>query len=145
MAVTSKASTVWLGGLADGSGKVSVASSAFPSLDVSWKKRAEERLELHILQGGGGRLRTHATCFAMALSHGLGQAGHRPERLETSASVDFQPGQGITGIQLSVRGKVPGLDETGFKQAAEAAKSGCPVSQALAGVPSITLQAEFEG
>ena len=119
MAVTSKASTVWLGGLADGSGKVSVASSAFPSLDVSWKKRAEER------EGGTSPeeliAAAHATCFAMALSHGLGQAGHRPERLETSASVDFQPGQGITGIQLSVRGKVPGLDETGFKQAAEAA------------------------
>ena len=143
MAVTSKASTVWLGGLADGSGKVSVASGAFPGLDVSWKKRAEER------EGGTSPeeliAAAHATCFAMALSHGLGQAGHKPERLETSASVDFQPGQGITGIQLTVRGKVPGLDEAGFKQAAETAKGGCPVSQALAGVPSITLQAEFEG
>jgi lipoyl-dependent peroxiredoxin len=143
MAVTSKASTVWLGGLADGSGKVSVASGALPGFDVSWKKRAEER------EGGTSPeeliAAAHASCFAMALSHGLGQAGHKPERLETSASVDFQPGQGITGIQLTVRGKVPGLDETGFKQAAEAAKGGCPVSQALAGVPSITLQAEFEG
>ncbi|MDP9247842.1 MAG: OsmC family protein, partial [Candidatus Dormibacteraeota bacterium] len=67
------------------------------------------------------------------------QGGHAPERLQTSAHVGFQPGEGITGIRLSVRGRVPGLDQAGFKEAAEAAKATCPVSQALKGV-EITLE-----
>jgi len=79
----------------------------------------------------------------MALSFGLSQAGHAPERLDTSARVGFQPGDGITGIHLTVQGRVPGLDEEGFRQAAEAAKAGCPVSKALAAVP-ITLEASLE-
>ena len=139
MAVESRASVVWQGGLTDGSGTVTAASGAVPELPLSWARRAVDR------QGGTSPeeliAAAHAACFAMALSHGLGQAGHRPERLETSATVGFQPGEGITGIQLTVRGVVPGLDEQGFLQAAEAAKAGCPVSQALAGVPSITLEA----
>jgi lipoyl-dependent peroxiredoxin len=143
MAVESKATTIWQGGLADGSGVVSVASGAIPDLPVSWKKRAEER------EGGTSPEEliagAHAACFAMALSHGLGQAGTPPERLQTSAAVTFQPGQGITGIHLTVRGRVPGIDEQTFLRAAEAAKAGCPVSKALAGVPEITLEATFEG
>jgi osmotically inducible protein OsmC len=79
----------------------------------------------------------------MALSFGLGNAGHPPERLDTSARVGFQAGEGITGILLTVRGRVPGIDEAGFREAAEAAKAGCPVSKALAGVP-ITLDAALE-
>ncbi len=71
-------------------------------------------------------------------SSGLTKAGHPPTTLNTRAEVDFQPGEGITGIRLRVSGDVPGLDADGFREAAEAAKVGCPVSKALAAVP-ITL------
>jgi lipoyl-dependent peroxiredoxin len=84
----------------------------------------------------------HAGCFAMALSSGLDKAGHPPERLETSANVSFQAGEGITGIHLTVRGTVPGIDASGFSDAAEEAKANCPVSKALAGVP-MTLEASL--
>jgi lipoyl-dependent peroxiredoxin len=139
MAVDSKASAVWEGGLIDGSGSVTPASGAFPELPISWKKRAEER------EGGTSPeeliAAAHASCFAMALSNGLGRAGHAPERLETSATVTFQPGEGITAIALTVRGRVPGIDAAAFQEAAENAKANCPVSKALAGVPSIGLDA----
>src|SRR5262247_476368 len=82
----------------------------------------------------------HAACFSMALSHGLAQAGTPPERLDTRADVTFQPGEGITGSHLTVRGRVPGLSQDDFVSAAETAKAGCPVSQALAGT-TITLDA----
>ena len=77
----------------------------------------------------------------MALSNGLAQEGHAPERLETSATVTFVPGTGITKSALTVTGTVPGLDEDAFREAAEQAKENCPVSKALAGVPEITLAA----
>jgi len=90
----------------------------------------------------------HASCFAMALSVGLTQAGNPPERLETSAAVTIdqvEGGFGITKIALTVRGKVPGLDADGFEQAAQGAKENCPVSKALAAVPEITLETSFDG
>jgi lipoyl-dependent peroxiredoxin len=77
----------------------------------------------------------------MALSHELAGAGTPPEELKTGATVTFQPGEGITRIALTARGRVPSLDENGFRAAAEAAKAGCPVSTALAAVPKITLDA----
>ncbi len=89
----------------------------------------------------------HASCFSMALSVGLSQAGNPPERLATSARVTIdqvEGGFGITKIELSVTGKVPGLDAAGFEQAAQGAKEGCPVSKALAAVPEITLETNFE-
>jgi osmotically inducible protein OsmC len=90
----------------------------------------------------------HASCFAMALSVGLTQAGNPPERLDTSAAVtidEVEGGFGITKIALTVRGKVPGLDADGFEQAAQGAKENCPVSKALAAVPEITLETSFDG
>src|SRR5204863_7797934 len=87
----------------------------------------------------------HATCFSMALSHGLAQEGHAAERLDTSATVTFQPGEGITRIALAVEGRVPGLDEAGFRTAAETAKESCPVSKALSGVPELTVDAKLAG
>jgi osmotically inducible protein OsmC len=90
----------------------------------------------------------HASCFAMALSVGLSQAGNPPERLETSAAVTIdqvEGGFGITKIALTVRGKVPGLDAAGFEQAAQGAKENCPVSKALGAVPEITLETSFDG
>jgi hypothetical protein len=85
----------------------------------------------------GGRL--HST---QAENH-LAQAGHKADRLTTSVSVGFQPGEGITGIQIRVRGKVPGLDDAGFKTAAQDAGQNCPVSKALAGT-TITVEAALE-
>ena len=90
----------------------------------------------------------HASCFAMALSVGLSQAGNPPERLETSAAVTIdqvEGGFGITKIALTVKGKVPGLDADGFEQAAQGAKENCPVSKALGAVPEITLETSFDG
>jgi osmotically inducible protein OsmC len=138
MAVESSASATWSGTLSDGQGSVKPASGAFAELPLTWRQRAESR------ESGTSPeeliAAAHAGCFAMALSFGLGNAGHPPERLDTSARVGFQAGEGITGILLTVRGRVPGIDEAGFREAAEAAKAGCPVSKALAGVP-ITLDA----
>ena len=84
------------------------------------------------------------SCFSMALSNVLAKAGNPPERLETSAVVTFVPGTGITKSALSVEATVPGLDADGFRAAAEDAKKNCPVSQALAGVPEITLDAQLD-
>ncbi|MEV5504947.1 OsmC family peroxiredoxin [Streptomyces orinoci] len=140
MATNRVAHTVWEGELLKGSGTVTFDSSGIPGQPVSWPSRAEQangKTSPEELIAGA-----HSSCFAMALSHGLTGAGTPPTRLETKAEVTFQPGEGITGIHLSVRGEVPGLDEAGFAAAAEEAKKNCPVSQALAGT-TITLTAEL--
>jgi osmotically inducible protein OsmC len=144
VAAERKASVTWNGDLMSGSGTIDeVGSGAFGPLDVSWAARSEE--------ASGGKTSpeeliaaAHAACFAMALSHGLAQAGSPPERLSTSATVAFVPGTGITKSALTVRAVVPGIDAEGFAEAAEAARAGCPVSQALAGVPEITLDASLD-
>jgi lipoyl-dependent peroxiredoxin len=134
------ANVTWAGSLLDGSGTIeSVGSGAFGPLDVTWASRTEEpagRTSPEELIAAA-----HAACFSMALSHGLAQAGSPPASLETSATVTFVPGTGITKVALTVRGSVPGLDEAGFLEQAQAAKEGCPVSKALAAVPEITLEA----
>jgi osmotically inducible protein OsmC len=91
---------------------------------------------------------SHASCFTMALSVGLTQAGNPPDSLATEAQVtvdQVEDGFGITKIHLSVTGKVPGLDAAGFEKAAQEAKAGCPLSKALAAVPEITLETNFDG
>ena len=134
------ASVSWKGSLMDGWGTIErVGSGAFGPLDVTWASRAEDpdgRTSPEELIAAA-----HAACFSMALSHGLAQAGTPPERLETSATVTFVPGTGITKIALTVRGSVPGIDEAAFIEAAQSAKENCPVSKALAAVPEITLDA----
>jgi len=143
MATERHADVTWNGDLMSGSGTIEhVGSGAFGPLDVTWASRAEEpngRTSPEELIAAA-----HAACFSMALSHGLAQGGTAPERLSTSATVTFVPGTGITAIALRVRGRVPGIDEAGFRAAAEAAKAGCPVSQALTGVEEITLDAALE-
>jgi osmotically inducible protein OsmC len=140
MATERHADVVWQGDLMNGSGTIAqVPSGAFGPLDVSWASRAEEpngKTSPEELIAAAW-----ASCFAMALSNGLAKAGNPPEKLETSATVTFQPGEGITKGVLTVRGTVPGMDETAFRDAAEDAKRGCPVSQALAGIPDVTLEA----
>jgi len=138
MATTRTAHTTWEGNLIKGTGTVTLASSGIGAFPVSWPARAEAPAGLtspeELIAAA------HSSCFSMALSHGLTQAGTTPSKLETRADVTFQPGTGITGIHLTVTGEVPGLDEDGFVKAAEEAKANCPVSQALAGT-TITLTA----
>ena len=136
MATTRTAAGEWHGSLTEGNGRVTLESSGLGTFDVTWASRAEQpdgRTSPEELIAAA-----HASCFSMSLSSGLAKAGHPPTTLNTRAEVDFQPGEGITGIRLRVSGEVPGLDADGFREAAEAAKVGCPVSKALAAVP-ITL------
>jgi lipoyl-dependent peroxiredoxin len=142
MATDRRAEAVWQGDLLNGSGTIAqVPSGAFGPLDVSWAARAEEpngKTSPEELVAAAW-----ASCFAMALSNVLAKAGNPPEKLETSVTVTFQPGEGITKGALTVRGTVPGLDEAAFDAAANDAKVNCPVSQALAGIPDVTLHAEL--
>lgn len=140
MATTRTASAHWEGSLMDGAGQVTLTSSGLGTFDVTWPSRAEApdgRTSPEELIAAA-----HSTCFSMALSLALAQAGHPPAALDTTAAVTFQPGTGITGIALTVTGSVPGITAEQFAEAAEGAKAGCPVSQALAAVP-ITLEAHF--
>ncbi len=133
MATTRRASAQWYGDLMDGSGQVTFASSGIGTFPVSWPARADE--PRGVTSPEELIAAAHSTCFAMALSHGLAEAGTPPTRLETSVEVDFKPGTGITAIRLQVHGEVPGLDVEGFRAAAHTAKENCPVSQALKAVP----------
>ena len=143
MATDRRADVTWNGSLTDGSGTITkTTSGAIGEQPVSWAARAEDAT--------AGKTSpeeliaaAHAACFSMALSAGLAKAGTPPDELATSATVTFQPGEGITKIALTVEGTVPGLEEDAFRQAAEGAKANCPVSKALAGVPEITLDARL--
>jgi lipoyl-dependent peroxiredoxin len=140
MATDRNAKVTWTGSLMDGSGRIEgVGSGAFGPLDVTWASRAEEpqgRTSPEELIAAAW-----ASCFSMALSHGLAGAGTPPERLETSATVTFQPGEGIIRGAIEVVGTVSGLDHDGFVAQAEAAVANCPVSKALTGVPEVTVSA----
>jgi lipoyl-dependent peroxiredoxin len=142
VATDRKAEVVWQGDLMNGSGTIqNVTSGALGALDVSWPSRSEEpngKTSPEELIAAAW-----AACFSMALSHGLAQAGNAPEKLDTSATVTFQPGEGITRGALTVRGTVPGIDEDGFRKAAEDAKQNCPVSKALAGIPDVSVDAQL--
>jgi lipoyl-dependent peroxiredoxin len=142
MATDRTANAVWQGDLMNGSGTIEqVPSGAFGPLDVSWASRAEEpngKTSPEELLAAAW-----ASCFAMALSNGLAKSGNPPEKLETSATVTFQPGEGIIRGALTVRGTVPTLDEAGFLEAAETAKQNCPVSKALSGIPDVSLDAQL--
>ena len=144
MATDRRAEVTWKGDLMSGSGTIDrVGTGAFGPLDVSWPARAED--------ASGGTTSpeeliaaAHASCFSMAHAGRLATDGNAPERLSTSATVTFVPGTGITKIALEVRGAVPGLDDAGFREAAEGAKANCPVSKALAGVGEITVDASLD-
>jgi lipoyl-dependent peroxiredoxin len=143
MATDRTAEVTWHGDLMSGSGRIdSVTSGAIGGLDVDWLARSEDaqsKTSPEELIAAA-----HAACFSMALSNGLAQAGHPADELKTSATVTFQPGEGITKIALQVRGTVPGTSQDEFGQAAETAKDNCPVSKALAGVPEISLDARLQ-
>jgi lipoyl-dependent peroxiredoxin len=142
MATERSASMTWQGDLMSGSGEIDeVPSGAFGPLQVTWRARAEEsdgKTSPEELLAAA-----HATCFGMSLAHGLAQSGHAPERLQTSATVTFVPGTGVTKSALTVTGSVPGVSEDEFRAAAEDAKENCPVSKALGGVEK-TLEAQLQ-
>lgn len=142
MAASSSATTVWEGGLAHGSGVTTPESGAFPATAVTWASRTsrsagktspEEMLAA-----------AHASCYCMALSHELDEAGTPPEQLTATATVDFVPGEGVTSSHIDVRGRVAGVDQEAFAAAAAAAGEGCPISAALKGNVAITVQATLE-
>jgi lipoyl-dependent peroxiredoxin len=142
MATQRRADVTWQGSLMEGSGTIrSTTSGKLGEQKVSWPNRAEDNPDAtspeELIAAA------HAACFSMALSAGLARAGTPPEELNTSATVTFQPGEGITKIALTVDGRVPGIDDAAFQEAANGAKANCPVSKALAGVPEITLEARL--
>ena len=143
MAATREARAVWNGDLMSGTGAVSaVSSSKFRDLPVSWSARTE---------APGGKTSpeellaaAHATCFAMALSGGLGRAGTPPKKLEVSAKVTFDKvgdSWTVTSSELDVKGEVPGADAAKFTQAAEGARDNCPISRALKGNVKLSVKA----
>ena len=142
MAAERRATTIWEGDLASGSGTFTAASGAIGPQEVSWNARTEEP---------GGKTSpeellaaAHASCFSMALSGALARAGTPPRRLETEAVVTFDKlngGWGVTKSALRVRGDVPGADEEAFRRAAEDAKDNCPISQALKGNVELSVDA----
>jgi osmotically inducible protein OsmC len=138
------ATVTWSGSLMEGAGRIeSTGSGAIAGLEVTWASRSEES-ESGLTSPEELIAAAHASCFCMALSHGLAEAGSAPERLEVTATSTFVPGTGITQMKLELVGRVPGLDEEGFRNAAEGAKENCPVSQALKGNVEIMLDARLE-
>ncbi|HMM48223.1 MAG TPA: OsmC family peroxiredoxin [Miltoncostaeaceae bacterium] len=143
MAAERRAEVTWNGDLLSGDGTItSVTSGAFGPLPISWPARSAQ--PNGVTSPEELIASAHAACYCMALAHGLAGAGTPPTRLEASATVTFVPGTGITRSQLTVRGAVPGIDEQTFVAAAEQAKTGCPVSSALAGNVEIALSARLE-
>lgn len=141
MAATRTAHTVWNGDLTEGSGRTTLDSSGLGTFDVTWKARteaAEGKTSPEELIAAA-----HSSCFSMAFSNMLAQAGHAPEEVHTKADVTFKPGTGITGSHLTVSARIPGISEEEFQKIAGEAKVGCPVSGALASI-DITLDATLE-
>ncbi len=141
-----KAEVVWEGSLAAGSGEASGASSgAFGPLPVTWAARTEApegKTSPEELVAAA-----HAACYAMAFAHTLAEAGSPPDRLAVSAVVGAELGDDglrITSSELTVTGRVPGLDASDFTRHAQDAERGCPVSNALRGNVEIRVDARLE-
>ena len=139
-----RADIVWEGSVTEGSGRLAVASGALPEQTMTLKRRTE---------GGQGATSpeeliagAHATCYAMALSAALTRNETPPERLEVTAETSLDRVEGalkITGVDLTVRGRVPQLDSEAFQEIAKTAEQNCPVSNALRGNVEIRLHAEL--
>ncbi len=146
MAAERTAEVTWKGSLFEGGGTIDLTSSRLASdLPVTWASRTEapdgKTSPEELLAAA------HASCFAMALSGQLARRGNPPERLDVRATATFDKvGEGfrVTTMRLHVRGRVPGADEAAFREAADAAKDGCPISRALEGNVDISVEAELE-
>jgi osmotically inducible protein OsmC len=138
------ANTVWEGGLAKGNGTLSIKSGATDDLPVTWASRTERsdgKTSPEELIAAA-----HSSCFAMALSHELGEAGHEPERLDVTSVVTLDlvdDAPTVTTSKLTVRGRVSGIDQEEFEKFAQGAGENCPVSRALGGV-DIQVDAKLE-
>lgn len=146
MAAERRAEVTWNGSLFEGSGRVSLTSSGvMTDQDVTWASRTERsdgKTSPEELIAGA-----HAACFSMALSNMLAQDGSPPEQLDVNATATFDKtdaGMRITTMRLEVRGRVPGMDAATFEDKANAAKDGCPVSNALKGNVDISVDATLE-
>ena len=145
--IVRSADVVWRGNLIEGTGTFDVGSGAMTAQAVSWPARTE---------GPGGKTSpeellaaSHASCYAMAFSHTLAEAGHPPEELRVSASVTFEPlpagGFKVGSSSLSVEGVVPGLDQAGFADLAAQGEAGCPISNAIRGNVDISVEGTLAG
>lgn len=138
MAVVSKANAEWKGSLKEGGGEVSFGNFkgdyTFASrFETGGKTNPEELIAA-----------AHASCYSMQLSGLLTAAGNPPKSIRTTSAVTIEAGKGITGIVLETEAEVPGVTDAAFTEAANKAKEICPVSRALASVPSITLKATLK-
>jgi osmotically inducible protein OsmC len=139
------AKAIWEGSLAQGTGEVTLTSSgAAGPLPVTWASRtsrSEGKTSPEELVAAA-----HASCYCMALSNILGEAGTPPERLEASATVTFAQVEGgfkVASSALKVKGTVPGIDAAAFRDAANKAKDGCPISGALKGNVELSVDASL--
>ena len=143
MASESTAKTVWEGSLTKGRGTTTPASGGFGEVEVTWQGRVERTEGTtspeELLAAA------HASCYCMALSHELAEAGNAPERLDASATVSFVAGEGVKSSRITVRGRVPGIDQAAFSDAAAAAGRGCPISGAISGNVEIEVNATLDG
>ena len=146
MAAVRHATATWTGNLANGSGEVDAESSgAFGGLPVTWASRTETadgRTSPEELLAAA-----HATCFSMAFSGDLGRAGFAPQSLTVSAEVTFDRVDGkwtVVSSKLTVHGRVEGIDQARFRELAEGAKNGCPISRALQGNVSLSVDASLD-
>jgi lipoyl-dependent peroxiredoxin len=143
MAAEKRADVTWRGDLMSGNGTIErVGSGAFGRLGVSWAARTGEGQD-ELTSPEELIAAAHAACFSMALSNGLAKAEAPPESLNVAATVTFVPGTGITASALEVEGRVPGITEDAFREAAEQAKDGCPVSGALKGNVELSVTARL--
>lgn len=145
---TRTARTAWNGDIQQGSGRVELASSGAAAFDVSFPRRAADDAE-GVTSPEELIAAAHSSCFAMAFSLEVANAGGTPGKTDVTADVTLRPAAGggfeISTIKLTVVGSAEGIDADAYRAAAEAAKAGCPVSKALSGVGEIILDVTFEG
>jgi osmotically inducible protein OsmC len=138
MATESSASTTWQGSLTNGRGTTHPQSGAFNDVDVTWASRTSRSA------GKTSPEELLAAAYSMALSLELSEAGNEPEQLDATATVEFVPGEGVKSSHIVVRGRVPGIDQSRFDEAAASAGQNCPISGALKGNIEITVDATLE-
>jgi lipoyl-dependent peroxiredoxin len=142
MASESSATATWEGTLEKGRGETSTKSGTLTGVEVTWAARVERTDDTtspeELLAAA------HVACFCMALSHELGEAGNPPERLDASATVAFEAGEGVKSSRIEVRGQVSGIDQAAFEEAARGAGENCPISGALKGNVEVSVEATLE-
>ena len=146
MAQIRRATVSWKGDLSSGTGTLTAATSgAFSNLPVTWASRTETadgRTSPEELLASA-----HAACYSMAFSSDLTRAGSKPDSLDVTSEITFDRVDGkwtVISSKLTVRGKVPGIDQAKFAQIAAGAKDGCPISRALAGNVALSVEATLE-